>query len=456
MQIDNFMNKIKHILFLCIFIFIVSSIFSQKKEAVFVDMQMINSSQDDYLPFLIDENLFFTSNRRNVLEGQTLEYSEKVYFSSKTDDDWTEAKKNGYKWNSDNNTALIGVTDSSYYFYRSYWKDNGEIFTAFRKEDPEKPWKASRIKKLKNICTDDFDECSLTFIGEDSVLFVSNRSGSYDIFLQVGKDKPVAMDVLNSEFDENDVFYCMQTKTLYFSSNRNGGIGGWDIYQSELSDNQFAEPTIIPDTMINTPFNDRDFRWYNDSTKYFSSDRPNGVGGLDIYELKINKTLDSIPPKKIIIPKKDTIIPSVFVDTEKQKVDTLIQQLAKNDLLPFRGEVQFGAFRYIKSVEAFKTRFPCMRNENIRMDMLVVDGIKIYKFILDTVYTDVDEALKKRKQVMDENCLPDKLMSDMPFIGMLDKEGNRFAIFWEKDEFVNEKVFYLFKNGKQVWKGRRF
>ena len=40
----------------------------------------------------------------------------------------------------------------------------------------------------------------------------------------------------------------------------------------------------------------------------------------------------------------------------------------------------------------------------------------------------------------------------MPFIGLLDKKGKRFAIFWKKDEFENKKVFYIYSNGKQIWK----
>ncbi len=44
----------------------------------------------------------------------------------------------------------------------------------------------------------------------------------------------------------------------------------------------------------------------------------------------------------------------------------------------------------------------------------------------------------------------------MPFIGVLDKEGNRFAIFWKREEFSKQHIFYIFKNGKQIWKTRLF
>lgn len=450
------MIKLKHIYFFFSF-FLLHSVSAQtiekRVDTLCTNMAQINSKNDDYLPFIIDNHLMFTSNRRSVLERQSLQYTEKVYFSTKTENsnDWSKPKKNGYKWNSDNNTALIGLDDDYFYFYRAYWRNNGEIFFASRKENPEKPWQASKISKLKSICTDDYDESSIVSLGKDSILFVSNKNGNYNILMKRGKEKPFLVNILNSDSIENDLFYVEETKTLYFSSNRAGGIGGWDIYMSNYTDNEFTTPVLLQDTMINTSFDERDFRWYNDSTKYLSSNREGGMGGWDIYEWTIRTTFDTIPDTTQFLT--DSL---VQIDTIPQELDTLTKQLEANDLLPFRGEIQLGAFRYINSLKEFETRFPCIKGENVRMDTLLVDGITIHKFIIDTIYTEVDVAMKKRTKIMDKKCLPNKLLSDMPFVGVLDKQGNRFAIFWEKDEFINEKVFYLFKNGKQVWKGRRF
>jgi hypothetical protein len=90
------------------------------------------------------------------------------------------------------------------------------------------------------------------------------------------------------------------------------------------------------------------------------------------------------------------------------------------------------------------------------MDMIEVDGIKVYKFIIDTVYNDVEAALLKRDEVVAMHCLPEELLSDKPFVGVLDKNGNRFAFFREKREFDNDQIYYLYKNGQLIWYGRRF
>ncbi len=407
----------------------------------------INSAKDDYLPFLLGNTLMFTSNRNSKLEGSTLQNTEKVYFATKkqkTEDDereWTAVQNNGYKWNSDNNTSLVGVSEQYYYFYRAYWLNNGEIFYASRIEDEQKPWKASKLKKVKGVCTSNYDECSIADVN-GTIYFVSNKSGNYDIYkLDGSKAQPV--DILNTEADENDLFFSQDI--LYFASNRSGGIGGYDIYYSILNEGEFSEPHLLEDTIVNSTSNDRDYRWYNDTLAFFSSDREGGKGGLDIYEFKL---------AKIEYPDPDTIPLAEILPIAQE--DPFLKQLEENGLVPFKGEVQLGAFRYITSLEQFKNQFPCVANENIRMDMINVDGIKVYKFIIDTVYTDVEPALQKRDEIVAKGCLPDELLSDKPFVGMLDKDGNRFAFFREKKEFDTDQIYYLYKNGKLIWYGRRF
>ena len=60
------------------------------------NLQEVNSKNNDYLPFWVDSLLLFTSDRKSAPEGQTLEHSEKVYFSSFRDQIWSKVKKDGY------------------------------------------------------------------------------------------------------------------------------------------------------------------------------------------------------------------------------------------------------------------------------------------------------------------------------------------------------------------------
>lgn len=68
---------------------------------------------------------------------------------------------------------------------------------------------------------------------------------------------------------------------MYFSSNRPGGKGGMDIWYSDKKDNAWQEPVNV--AAVNS-MGDEVFPFIsNDSTLYFSSNGHLGLGGLDLY-----------------------------------------------------------------------------------------------------------------------------------------------------------------------------
>lgn len=70
--------------------------------------------------------------------------------------------------------------------------------------------------------------------------------------------------------------------TLFFASNKPGGIGGVDIYISEKKNNEWQTP-VNPGPAVNTMGDEFYPFLANDSTLYFSSTGHGGFGGLDIY-----------------------------------------------------------------------------------------------------------------------------------------------------------------------------
>ncbi len=71
--------------------------------------------------------------------------------------------------------------------------------------------------------------------------------------------------------------------TLYFSSNREGGRGGIDIYQSKMDRRGNFRRVRNMGKNINTPGNEM-FPYISDDRKlYFSSDGLPGIGGLDLF-----------------------------------------------------------------------------------------------------------------------------------------------------------------------------
>jgi outer membrane protein OmpA-like peptidoglycan-associated protein/tetratricopeptide (TPR) repeat protein len=68
---------------------------------------------------------------------------------------------------------------------------------------------------------------------------------------------------------------------LYFSSNGQGGFGGFDIYQVPLLEDGYGSVFNLG-SYVNGP-HDEVFPFVKDGIVYFSSNRYDGLGGLDIY-----------------------------------------------------------------------------------------------------------------------------------------------------------------------------
>ena len=89
---------------------------------------------------------------------------------------------------------------------------------------------------------------------------------------------------INTKFYESHAAISSDGKKLYFTSNRDGGYGGLDIYVSEKDASGDWGPAINLGNTINTPYNeDTPFITLNDSLLYFSSEGHNGMGGYDIF-----------------------------------------------------------------------------------------------------------------------------------------------------------------------------
>jgi hypothetical protein len=88
---------------------------------------------------------------------------------------------------------------------------------------------------------------------------------------------------VNSDVDE---YYVSLTKngTIYFASNRAGGLGSFDIYRSEFVNGQYGKPENLGDA-INTEYLEHDpFIAPDESYLLFTCvDRPGGFGTGDLY-----------------------------------------------------------------------------------------------------------------------------------------------------------------------------
>jgi Tol biopolymer transport system component len=96
---------------------------------------------------------------------------------------------------------------------------------------------------------------------------------------------------VNTPFNEGGPNLSLDGHRLYFQSNRPGGFGGTDLYVSHRTNRRddFAwQPAANLGSLVNTAFNENTSADFEDDetgvlTLYFTSNRPGGLGGDDIY-----------------------------------------------------------------------------------------------------------------------------------------------------------------------------
>lgn len=161
--------------------------------------------------------------------------------------------------------------------------------------------------RLKGLNTPQYDAYATLDATLKQVVFASNRDGEdldlYRVRLPDKVDYLVwaradtlyqaeRIAILNS--DSIDMFPYINGNLLVFSSKRTGGFGGYDLYYSWHDGTEWGQPVNFGPT-INTANNE--YRpvtfmapYFTNNLMIFSSDRPGGKGGVDLYYVGISKT----------------------------------------------------------------------------------------------------------------------------------------------------------------------
>ncbi len=204
----------------------------------------VNSGMSDFGPMeYADGSLYFSSfqtNKEIILDGKEENVFAKIYTSKEGEKGYEKANALPESINRDGfHTGNVSFTsDGRRMFFTRSTLEGGEVVT--------------------------------------SQLFVSNKKDS-------GWAPPLEITGLNGEFQikhpaAGELF---GNDVLFFSSNMEGGQGGFDIYYSTMNGDDFATPVNLGET-INTPL-DEITPYYIDGTLYFSSEGYPSLGGFDIY-----------------------------------------------------------------------------------------------------------------------------------------------------------------------------
>ncbi len=274
----------------------------------------INGPYSDFSP-LINRNediLIFTSKRQATSKTKsdplTGQFYESIFYSTKKGGTWSEAICIGPPIHHDNvHDAAVGLAPdgSRLFIYKgdqNPFKVNigGDLYVSDRLNNH---WSDPII--LQGINSRNWEShASITEQG-DMIVFTSNRNGGVggtDIYFSTRDlngqwNSPENMgEYINTLYDEDGPFIHPDGNKLYFSSKGHDSMGGYDIFFTEylVEKDRWTRPENVG-YPINTADDDIFFVWSTDGERaYFSSEREDSYGETDIYVLTRNDTTSQI------------------------------------------------------------------------------------------------------------------------------------------------------------------
>lgn len=167
-----------------------------------------------------------------------------------------------------------------------------------------------------------------------TIVFASDQAGEGDMDLFIAELKlnyvwggAEPIDVLNTEYNETSPYLSEDGKRLYFSSQRPSGFGGYDIYYTDYNSEKkaWSAPELMP-YPINSVADDVYFVPTSSNISYLSSDRAGGMGGFDIYRVYMYSKLNV----KGVIKDRDSNAPIKDALIQITESDKLVKE-AKTD-----------------------------------------------------------------------------------------------------------------------------
>ena len=160
-----------------------------------------------------------------------------------------------------------------------------------------------------NINTEDHDAAIALSVDGQTLFIYKTDKGNNDIYVShlKGKEwsKPEKLrgEVNSPKSWEGSASLSANGKVLYFTSDREGGAGGRDIYKAELQSNGSWSNVQNLGPNINTVYNDdAPFIHPDNVTLYFSSQGHSSIGGYDIFSSKIDQYGGFDKPKNLGYP----------------------------------------------------------------------------------------------------------------------------------------------------------
>jgi len=124
---------------------------------------------------------------------------------------------------------------------------------------------------------------------------------------KLSESSPFPAKYLNTNRNDIDASISFNEESLYFSSDRKGGFGGFDIYRlRKLPDGTWSKPINLGEKINSKNDEISPFIALDNKTLYFSSNGASSMGGFDIFVSQVNAINEWLEPKNMGIPINST------------------------------------------------------------------------------------------------------------------------------------------------------
>ena len=259
----------------------------------------VNSKDDEYVNMLsFDGTQLLFTRKMPMGNGYQKEF---LYISQWDGQQWTEPQLLAFAdfpQDIDPGAAFISADGKKLYLTGCGWTRESSC-DLYVSEWNEGQW--SMPHRLSDgINTRSWESQPCVSSDGKELYFVSRRNGNADIYcakrnMDGSWDEPQNVGIpINTQGTEMAPFLHPDGRTLYFSSDKHIGMGGFDLFMSRRGDDgQWQEPVNLG-FPINTSGDEINFFVAADGkTAFISSQREGGNGGYDIYTFELPEEIRS-------------------------------------------------------------------------------------------------------------------------------------------------------------------
>ncbi|MDG1475915.1 MAG: OmpA family protein [Vicingaceae bacterium] len=345
----------------------------------------VNSEFGEYVPVIsADESVMIYTYRGDKSVGAddvkgavgSDRYKEDVFITYKKDGEWTEPKSIGENINTKEHDAAIALSVDGQTLFIYKTDGGGDIYVSYLSGED---WSRPRPVKGEVNKKDSWEgSCSLAADGK-TLYFASDRDGGLggrDIYKAELLEDETWGNVqnlgsnINTVYNDDAPFMHPDDKTLYFSSQGHTSVGGYDVFSSTKDENGIFGTPVNLGYPINTIDDNRYFVLAaNGKTGYYSADGKTSKGGQDIYKITTGK---------IGKPVMALLKGIVYFDDTPTSAKLIMYENSENDIEgSFNSNSETGKYTMALSVGTHKVKVQLETGE-VLVDSVSLDKIEGY------------------------------------------------------------------------------